>query len=79
MSGLPEGAGGTAAEAARQYTARVQHRLNNPLAALLAEAQLLALEPSLDPEYRAAVERMVALVRRLVAIVRSLDEDASSA
>ena len=32
-----------------RLTALVQHSLNNPLAALLAEAQLLAMETTLDP------------------------------
>jgi signal transduction histidine kinase len=57
----------------QQITALVQHSLNNPLAALLAEAQLLAMETSLDPEHRAAVDRMTELVRRLISLVRGLD------
>lgn len=56
-----------------QLTALVQHSLNNPLAALLAEAQLLGMESTLDPEHRAAVDRMTELVRRLIALVRGLD------
>lgn len=56
-----------------RMTALVQHSLNNPLAALLAEAQLLAMESTLDPEHRAAVDRMTELVRRLIALVRGLD------
>lgn len=56
-----------------RLTALVQHSLNNPLAALLAEAQLLAMETTLDPEQRAAVDRMTELVRRLIALVRGLD------
>jgi signal transduction histidine kinase len=49
-----------------------RHQVNNPLAALLAEAQLLALEP-LAPEHRAAVDRMVELCRRTVTLLRELD------
>ncbi|MBK5189499.1 MAG: hypothetical protein JJD97_14745 [Gemmatimonadaceae bacterium] len=56
-----------------QLTALVQHSLNNPLAALLAEAQLLGMEVTLDPEHRAAVDRMTELVRRLITLVRGLD------
>lgn len=56
-----------------RMTALVQHTLNNPLAALLAEAQLLGMEPTLDPEHRAAVDRMTELVRRLIALVRGLE------
>ena len=51
---------------------RLRHALNNPLAALLAEAQLLELEELTD-EQRQSVERMVALCRRMVGIVRALD------
>lgn len=54
-------------------TALVQHQLNNPLAALLAESQLLAMEPTLDAEHRAAVERIIELVRRVIGTVRDLD------
>jgi len=47
----------------------LQHTLNNPLAGLLAELQLLQMEP-LAPEHQAAVARAVELVRRLIKIVR---------
>jgi signal transduction histidine kinase len=47
----------------------LQHTLNNPLAALLAELQLLEME-ELPPEHRASVERAIELCRRLVRIVR---------
>ncbi|MEO6210451.1 MAG: histidine kinase dimerization/phospho-acceptor domain-containing protein [Gemmatimonadaceae bacterium] len=57
----------------QRITALVQHSLNNPLAALLAEAQLLAMETTLDREHRAAVDRMTELVRRLITLVRDLD------
>ena len=60
-------------EDVQRITALVQHSLNNPLAALLAEAQLLAMETTLDPEHVAAVDRMTELVRRLITLVRGLD------
>ncbi len=60
-----------------QLTARVQHQLNNPLAALLAEAQLLAMDPALRSEHRAAVERLIDLIRRVIGIVRGLDDEAN--
>ena len=47
----------------------LQHTLNNPLAGLLAELQLLEME-DLPDGHRAAVERCIALTRRLVQIVR---------
>lgn len=50
----------------------LQHRLNNPLAALLAEAQLLELEP-LDSEHAASVRRMVQLCRRVIEVSRSIE------
>ena len=50
----------------------LQHAINNPLTALLAEAQMLELDPLTD-EQRHSVERMVELARRLVAFTRRLD------
>ena len=55
-----------------EATSRIQHTLNNPLAALLAEAQLLEME-ELTEEHQAAVKRIVELCRRLVGLVRNLD------
>ena len=49
----------------------LQHDFNNPLTALLAEAQLLELEP-LANEHRAAVNRILELARRLAALSRRL-------
>lgn len=47
----------------------LQHTLNNPLAGLLAELQLLEME-DLPETQRQAVERCIGLTRRLVEIVR---------
>lgn len=58
----------------QRLTALVQHQLNNPLAALLAEAQLLAMETTLDGDHRVAVERIIELIRRVIGTVKSLDE-----
>jgi signal transduction histidine kinase len=63
--------------AAGQMALSLQHSINNPLAALLAEAQLLQLE-ELTPEQHGAVDRMVDLCRRVVALVRRLDGLAGS-
>ena len=57
----------------QQLTALVQHQLNNPLAALLAEAQLLSMEPELSDPHRESVTRVIELVRRLIALVRDLE------
>ena len=55
----------------------VQHAMNNPLTALLAEAQLLQLEP-LTNEQAQAVGRMIDSARRIAAVVRSLDDPAET-
>ena len=57
----------------RKAIVLVQHQLNNPLAALLAEAQLLGMEPALGAEQRAAALRITELTRRVIALVRELD------
>jgi signal transduction histidine kinase len=58
--------------AAGELAMRMQHSLNNPLAALLAEAQLLELE-QLSPDHRGSVERIIELCRRVIDVVRGLD------
>ena len=58
--------------AAGELAMRLQHSLNNPLAALLAEAQLLELEP-LARDHRESVERIIELSRRVIDVVRGLD------
>lgn len=47
----------------------LQHSLNNPLAGLLAELQLLEME-ELAPDHRESVERAIGLCRRVIQIVR---------
>jgi signal transduction histidine kinase len=77
----PATAGGVALRAVRQtqrliaageLAMRLQHSLNNPLAALLAEAQLLELE-TLPPDHRESVERIIELCRRVIEVVRGMD------
>ena len=58
--------------AAGELATRLQHSLNNPLAALLAEAQLLELEP-LSPDHRLSVQRIIEMSRRVIEVVRALD------
>ena len=58
--------------AAGQIAIRLQHSLNNPLAGLLAESQLLELEP-MDPDHKKSVQRIIELCRRVVDVVRGLD------
>lgn len=52
---------------------RLPHAMNNPLSALLAEAQLLELE-ELTPDHREATERIVDLARRVIGLVRELQQ-----
>lgn len=47
----------------------LQHTLNNPLTALLAELQLLEME-ELSASHRESVERSISLCRRLIKLVR---------
>ncbi|HUF30795.1 MAG TPA: histidine kinase dimerization/phospho-acceptor domain-containing protein [Gemmatimonadaceae bacterium] len=54
--------------------AHLQHKINNPLAALLAEGQLLCMDPGLRGEHRESVDRMIELTRRVITLVRDLDD-----
>jgi signal transduction histidine kinase len=58
--------------AAGEIALGLQHAMNNPLTAVLAEAQLLEMEP-LPPDAMTAVRRIIEGTRRLVALVRKLD------
>jgi signal transduction histidine kinase len=58
--------------AAGQIALGFQHSLNNPLAGILAEAQLMQLDP-VTAEQNEALERIVMLCRRIVEMGRSLD------
>ena len=58
--------------AAGEIALGLQHAMNNPLTAVLAEAQLLEME-TLPTEIATAVRRIIESTRRLVALVRKLD------
>ena|ERR1017187_2505784 len=58
--------------AAGEIALRFQHSLNNPLAGILAEAQLMQME-SLPAEQHEALERIVGLCRRIIELGKSLD------
>lgn len=61
---------------AQQLAAQIQHEINNPLAALLAESQILQdmlSEEKTDPELREGADRIVELTRRVIGKVRELD------
>jgi hypothetical protein len=60
--------------ALQKHAARLQHSMYNPLAALLAEGQLLSMDEELAGEHRESVDRMIALTRRVIGLVRELDE-----
>lgn len=57
---------------AGQIALGLQHALNNPIAGLMAEAQLMQFE-TVTADQAAALQRMVDLCRRLVELTRSLD------
>jgi signal transduction histidine kinase len=58
--------------AAGEVALGLQHAMNNPLTAVLAEAQLLQME-TLPEEQAGAVRRIVESTRRVVQLVRKLD------
>ena len=58
--------------AAGELALDLQHSINNPLTALLAECQLLEMEP-LSADHQDSVRRIVALCRRTIEVVRRLD------
>lgn len=58
--------------AAGEIALGLQHSMNNPLTAILAEAQLLELDATSE-EMRTAVRRIIENTRRLVQLVRGLD------
>ncbi len=58
--------------AAGEIALGLQHALNNPLTALLAESQLLEMD-ALEPEQLQAVRRILELCRRTILLVRQLD------
>lgn len=51
----------------------LRHALNNPLTAIMAEAQLLEFEP-LTEDQRGAIQRILAGCRRISEITRQLGE-----
>lgn len=53
--------------------AHAQHEMNNPLSALLAEAQILAMDPLLSDNQQESVDRIIQLVRRVIGLVRNLE------
>lgn len=58
--------------AAGQTAGGLKHKLNNPLAALLAEAQMMELEP-LSPEHANAAKRIVDLCRRVISVTETIN------
>ena len=65
-------ASGADEQALADVVRTTQHALNDAITALLAEAQLLELEPLADEHLR-AVGRIVELARRVVKVARRLD------
>ena len=59
---------------AASLVARVRHEINNPLAALLGQAQLLLREEELSERVRKRAETIESQARRIQAIVGELRE-----
>jgi DNA-binding response OmpR family regulator len=55
-----------------QTALAIQHEINNPLAALLGNVQLILMDEALDPEVRAMAEDMLAQARRVANVVKRL-------
>jgi signal transduction histidine kinase len=74
----PVQAGALAAEyeakltAAASLVARVRHEINNPLAALLGQAQLLLRDPELSEKQRRRAETIESQAKRIEEIVGEL-------
>jgi signal transduction histidine kinase len=58
--------------AAGEIALGFQHAVNNPLAGILAEAQLMQMDP-VTKEQSEALERIVALCRRIIELGKALD------
>jgi DNA-binding response OmpR family regulator len=55
-----------------QTSLAMQHEINNPLTALLAEAEILATDPATPADHREPLATIVAQARRIAAVVRQL-------
>ena len=58
--------------AAASLVARVRHEINNPLAALLGQAQLLLRDPELNEKQRRRAETIESQAKRIEEIVGEL-------
>lgn len=56
----------------RNFVANVSHELRTPLTALQGNLEVLLMDPSLDPDVRAQLERLSAETARLVRLVANL-------
>lgn len=59
--------------AAGELALTLQHALNNPLAGVLAEAQMMQLDPDAPAEQTEAATRIIALCRRMIDLIHALD------
>jgi signal transduction histidine kinase len=55
-----------------EATLTLQHQINNPLTALLTEAQLLAEEPDVQTEHRQRLEMISEQAQRISKVVRRM-------
>jgi signal transduction histidine kinase len=52
----------------------LQHAFNNPLTALMAEIQLLQMDPTASPSTLEAAERMLSIATRLAEMTKQLGD-----
>jgi DNA-binding response OmpR family regulator len=57
-----------------QTALAIQHEINNPLAALLSNAQLMLMDDALPSEVRPLAEDMLAQARRVASVVKRLSQ-----
>jgi two-component system NtrC family sensor kinase len=57
-----------------QTALAIQHEINNPLAALLGNVQLMLMDDALDPDVRELGEDMLAQARRVANVVKRLSQ-----
>jgi eukaryotic-like serine/threonine-protein kinase len=57
-----------------QTALAIQHEINNPLAALLGNVQLMLMDDALDPEVRMLGDDMLAQARRVANVVKRLSQ-----
>jgi len=70
----PPGAEGTGGGASAEAVRKLRHDLSNPLAAVLAETQLLLLTPDqLSPDVLSSLKQIESLARKMRQMLQEMD------